>query len=243
MKINSRVENIFAQAVAMDNRGLKNTIHCIGPYIFIVNFDHSMMLRFRLRKSEVLFSSPISFNANDYDSSDFDEVDGKIVFNLSEKGYARKKICNLAGYDGEKIKEVYSKYINSTESKKPPFQLSKECCNLLEQELSHIEISSEEGKLLLKQRNIYSGTVIEVSPKDSGFFSDSEALEDFGPYGLKTKDFMSLFAFYNTLSFTPMKHFLVVKENVKHDFDGIMAFCAYDEIINLYKEKEKKKVK
>jgi hypothetical protein len=233
MKINSRIENIFAHAVAMDNRGLKNTIHCVGSAVYIVNFDHSMILRFRLRKSEQIFQNPISFNANDYDSSDFDEVDGKIVFNTSEGGYVRKKFCRAADYDPKDIKVLYHKHIKDVDDKYI-FYLSRDFCSLLEPELSHIEISVQKGKLLIRQRNVYTGTMIEIQPKDSGFFSENKLPKSFGPVGLKTKDFTSLFSFCDSLAFIPAKEFLLVKDHHKKDFDGILSFCRYDEIINLY---------
>jgi hypothetical protein len=235
MKISSRVENIFAHAVAMDNRGQKNIIHCIGSAVYIVNFDHSMILRFKLRKSEQVFQSPISFNANDYDSSDFDEVDGKIVFNTSEGGYARKKFCRASDYNPEDIKKIYHEYTKNIDDKHI-FYLSKKFCSLLEPELSHIEISSQKGKLLVRQRNVYTGTIIEIEPKDTGFFSENNLPNSFGPVGLKTKDFTSLFTFCDSLAFIPSGDFLWVKDHRKKDFDGVLSFCRYDEIINLYKK-------
>ncbi len=237
MRISKRVESIFAYAVSMDTRGLKNTIHCIGKNVYIVNSDHSMILRFPLRQSEVVFSSPISFNANDYDSANFEEVDGKIVFQTESKGYVRRKICGTADmYDVADLRKLYHDLITAHDYTFK-FNLSKDCCSLLDENLSHTEVSVEEGKLLLRQRNVYSGNIIEVTLDEKGFFSGSSALpKSFGPVGLKTKDFMSLFSFHESLTFFPAPDFIIVKETQKGDFDGILAFCRYDEIINLYKE-------
>ena len=234
MKVGARIESIFSYAVAMDNRGLRNTIHCIGPRIYIVNFDHSMILRFSLRRNEIEFKSSISFNANDYDSPRFEVADGKIIFETSEGQYERKKICAPAGYDARDIQKMYREQYRTGIKNDFLFYLSRECCSLLEDQLSHTEISIEKGKLILRQRNIYTGTIIEVTPKSSGLIEEIKMPETFGPVGLKTKDFVSLFTLHDSLSFIPAEDFIIVKDYKKQDFDGILAFCKYDEIIKLY---------
>ncbi len=240
MKVSTRLENIFSIAVAMDNRGLKNTIHCVGPSVYIINFDHSMILRFRLRKSEVAFEDPISFNANDYDSSNFDVKEGKIVFKTGSDNYERKKICGMADYDIKGIQKTYREHFKQGEDSSTLFYLSAECCELLDENLSHTEISVEAGKLILRQRNIYAGTIVEVTPKIAGMLTTDQLPESFGPVGLKTRDFISLFTFYKSLAFIPTENLIIVKDHRKEDFDGILAFCQYDEIINLHPEGDEK---
>jgi len=239
MKANARIESIFSYAVAMDNRGLRNTIHCIGPEIFIVNSDHSAILRFSLRKNELEFDSPMSFNAADYDSPNFEIQDGKIIFKTVEGNYERKKICTLAGYDPEDIRKIYRKHFKTGKDMDFSFYLSKDCCPLLDEQLSHTEISVEKGKLILRQRNVYSGTIVEVTPKSKGLIEEGNLPDSFGPVGLKTKDFIGLFTYCDSLSFHPAGDFLIVKDHRKRDFDGILAFCKYDEIIGMFEEEEK----
>lgn len=237
MKISTRLENVFSIAVAMDNRGLKNTIHCVGTSIYIINFDHSMILRFRLRKSEVAFKDNISFNANDYDSSYFEVKEGKIIFKTNSDNYERSKTCGMADYDIKNIQKTYREHFKQGDNPEFSFHLSSECCELLDDNLSHTEISIEKGKLILRQRNIYAGTIVEVSPKKAGMFDSGNLPESFGPVGLKTRDFLSLFTFYKSLAFIPVNNLIIVKD-IKKDFDGILAFCKYDEIINLRPEGE-----
>lgn len=239
VKVNSRIESIFSYAVAMDNRGLRNTIHCIGANIFIVNFDHSMILRFLLRKSEVAFASAVSFNANDYDSPEFEVSNGKIIFKLAEGRYERRKICSPAGYNAQDIRRLYHKYILVSKDYDLLFYLSRDCCSLLDEQLSHTEISVEKGRLTLRQRNIYTGTIIEVTPRSAGLIEEVKLPESFGAVGVKTKDFMSLFTLYDSLAFTPAGDFMLVRDYRKKDFDGLIAFCKYDEIIKLYEEEER----
>ena len=234
MSISKRVETIFAQAVALEQRGFKNTIHCLNNKVYIVNYDHTVILQCPLRKSEVSFENPISFKADDYDSEKFYEKDGKIVFETQEKGYVKKKTCGVPGITPEQIQKVFRSY--ATKDKSSYFTLSKDCTTLLENRLSHIELSIKKNEINLLQRDIYSGTIIEVTPKSKGLLNTNSNLPStFGPVGLKTKDFMSLFLFHDQLKFYPQGNDYLLIEDFKKDLKGIMAFCLYDEIIELQK--------
>ncbi len=240
VNVNKRIEGIFTQAVAMDNRGVKNMIHCIGDNIYIVNFDYSMILRFSLRQSEARFEVPISFNANEYDSPQFTfEItpDGsKIVFRTVEKEFTRRKICYTKSVspNAEDIDKLYQELEKKAEQSQYLFYLSADCVPLLEEDLSHVEISVENSSLILRQRNIYTGTIVEVESNEKGFFTVNRLPKEMPPIALKTKDFASLFNIQKSLAFIPTEDFLLVKDPQKDDFDGVLALCKYDMIINLY---------
>lgn len=244
VNVNKRIEGIFTQAVAMDNRGVKNMIHCIGDNIYIVNFDYSMILRFSLRQSEARFEVPISFNANEYDSPQFTfEItpDGsKIVFRTVEKEFTRRKICHTKSVspNAEDIDKLYQELKKKAEQSQYLFYLSADCVPLLEEDLSHVEISVENSSLILRQRNIYTGTIVEVESNEKGFFTVNRLPKEMLPIALKTKDFASLFNIQKSLAFIPTEDFLFVKDPQKDDFDGVLALCKYDMIINLYNGKK-----
>jgi len=245
VSVNKRIEGIFAQAVAMDNRGVKNMIHCIGDNIYVVNFDYSMILRFSLRQSEARFEVPISFNANEYDSPQFTfEItpDGsKIVFRTVEKEFTRRKICYTKSVspNAEDIDKLYQELKKKAEKSQYLFYLSSDCVPLLEEDLSHVEISVENSSLILRQRNIYTGTIVEVESNEKGFFTVNKLPKEMPPIALKTKDFTSLFNIQKSLAFIPTEDFLAVKDPQKDDFDGVLALCKYDMIIDLYNKDEK----
>lgn len=245
VSVNKRIEGIFAQAVAMDNRGIKNMIHCIGDNIYIVNFDYSMILRFSLRQSEARFEVPISFNANEYDSPQFTfEItpDGsEIVFRTVEKEFTRRKICYTKSVSptAEDIDKLYQELKKKAEQSQYLFYLSSDCVPLLEEDLSHVEISVENSSLILRQRNIYTGTIVEVESNEKGFFSVNKLPKEMSPIALKTKDFTSLFNIQKSLAFIPTEDFLAVKDPQKDDFDGVLALCKYDMIIDLYNKDKK----
>lgn len=243
VSVNKRIEGIFTQAVAMDNRGIKNMIHCIGDNIYIVNFDYSMVLRFSLRQSEARFEVPISFNANEYDSPNFTfeitENGSKIVFRTVEKEFTRRKICQTKSVspNAEDIDKLYQELKKKAEQSEYLFYLSADCVPLLEEDLSHVEISVENSSLILRQRNIYTGTIVEVESNEKGFFTVNRLPKEMPPLALKTKDFTSLFNIQKSLAFIPTEDFLAVKDPQKDDFDGVLALCKYDMIIDLYNKK------
>jgi hypothetical protein len=242
MKISNLIEQIFAQAVALDQQGgLRNTIYAIKNEIYIMSYDHTVLLRFRLRDSEISFSQPISFKANDYDSNIFEEVGGRIIFHTENEEYSRKKVCGTTDQTPEEIRSLFKQYLTK-EADKVNLQLSKDVLELLDPALSHIEFSGVAGEpMKMVQRNIYSGGIIEIQPKAKGFFKASLE-KDFGPIALKTNDFKALFAFQNILQFSfttsEEEDYVLVKsiDKNKRDMKGLIACCVYDELINLKKE-------
>jgi len=237
VKITGAVEQIFASAVALDqNGGMRNTVYALENKIYILNYDHSMLLRFRLRKSEAPFQHSVSFRANDYDSNEFFEDGEKIVFVSDKGGYQKKKSCGTPDFTPEQINEIFKKY---QKQEGIEVTISKDILTLLDTELSHIEFVGEKGKALkLIQRNIYSGTVLEIQEKNSGFFS--QALEaDIEPVAITTNNFSALFLFQDTLKFTFLtkgEEGCIIVQSMdahKRDMRGVIAPCLYDEIIEL----------
>ncbi len=239
MKVTRQIEQIFAHAVALDqNGGLKNSIYVNGKEVYIMNYDHTVLLRFRLRDSENPFTTSLSFKANDYDSNEFYEKDGKIVFLSGNGSYTKEKVCGSAENTPQEVKALLKKYLTNKEEG-AELIINNSIISLLDDSLSHIEFSGKTGESLkMIQRNIYSGGIIEISKKVDGLFSN-ELLDDFGPVGIKTKDFTSLFAFQDTLKFqfpnTKKEDFIMFRsiDRKKRDMFGIVACCIYDELIEV----------
>ena len=240
-KITNLVQGIFAQAVALDQSGgLKNTIYAIQNEIFILNYDHTVLLRFKLRDSETPFSHPVSFKADAYDSNVFEEKDGTITFFSDSKEYLRKKACGTTDLTPIEVKQLFKKYVLE-KGERAVVTLSKEVIELLDTDLSHVEFTSKANEgIKIIQRNIYSGEIIEVEKKkDKSDLYDKEINHDFGPVAIKTNDFHALFNFQEVLKFYfPSKgkeDYLLVRgiDNNVRNFTGIIACCLYDEIINL----------
>jgi len=235
-KISDRIEGIFAHAVAMEQNGkLKSTIYCIENEIFILNSDNTVLLRFLLRRTETPFAHPVSFRANDYDSRSFYEKDGKIVFVNESEGFVRTKACSTPGDTPEDIKALFAGYEKLTINK---IVLNRDILSLLDDSLSHIEISAPSKDLALIQRNIYSGSVIKVTRKKSEGLGDlvnvDSIADEFGPIGMRTNDFGALFTFADNVSMSfpsgDCDYTYIRSVDPKIQFEGIVALCIYDEL-------------
>lgn len=239
MKITGQVERIFAQAVALDQSGgLKNAIYASGREIIIINFDYTVLLRFRLRGTEAAFEHPISFKANDYDSNEFEEQDGRIIFTTEQSGYKRKKTCGTAEMVPDEAKTLLSHYLDNS-GERQLVVIDRAALSLLDDDLSHIEFSGKKGEpLKMIQRNVYSGGVVEVMEANDSLFQQTLS-HDFGPVGIRTNDFKALFTFQDQLRFEfPAEEnddFIIVRsiQKDKRDMVGVIAACVYDEIVEL----------
>jgi hypothetical protein len=242
MKIDNLVEDLFSHAVALDQSGgLRNTIYALGKEIFILNYDYTVLLRFLLRKSEAPFHDHISFRANDYDSREFEERDGMIVFTSQNDRYTRRKSCGTPDLPPEDVKALYRRYAAVEEDKSFEVEIHKDVLSLLDRDLSHIEFRGKKGDpIKLVQRNIYSGAIIEIEERLAGLFKACLAPRNFGPLALRTPDFAALFAFQDLLRFNfPLDNrhgdFIRVDsiDKNKRDMTGFIACCLYDEIIEI----------
>jgi len=253
MKVTGKVENIFAHAVALDqNGGLRNTIFGLGDEVYIMNYDHTILLRFPLPKSAMKFDPPISFKANDYDSDEFEQEGDKIIFTSEKNGYLRKKTCGVAELTPQQVRDLFKEYTDEDEAERHTISINKGMLELLDHNLSHVEFIAEPGEeIRMIQRNIYSGGIIEVKKK-GGLMDDESTDYKIGPVAIKTGDFAALFAFTEIVNFSfPVEgaedYILIkaMKSNVP--FDGVVACCLYDEIIEIKNSKhhgrEKQKIR
>lgn len=237
MKISNKTEEIFSHAVALDQSGgMKNTVYAIGKEVFILNYDNTILLRFRLRKGEQSFDNPISFRANDYDSNEFYEENGKIVFVKGKGSHKRKKSCAVPDLVPADVKSLYESF-----TKPDAFSVTfgKDLLSLLDYNLSHMEFRGKKGEpLQILQRNIYSGAVIKIHEKVEGLLPVKSALPfDFDPIALRTNDFQAMFAFQESLRFTFNDSGSMVKVDSvnkdKFNMSGLIACCIYDELIQV----------
>jgi len=242
MIITGQIEQIFAVAVALEQNGnMKNTIYAIEDQIYILNYDHTVLLRFRLRKSENPFKHPISFKANDYDSNEFFEENDKIVFLSQQNGYQRKKVCGKTENTPEDIRELFKGFLKE-KGERTAVNIHKNVLALLDEDLSHVEFTStEKDGLKMTQRNIYSGGLTEVTETSSGLLGKSIEI-DFGPFGIKTGDLRALFSFQDNLSFefpADSEDYLIARsvDSNKRDMVAVISLCLYDELIKITQNK------
>lgn len=228
MKIDGLTEAMFAQAVALAQNGkMKSTIHAGGSDIFIANMDQTILLHYKAPQD---FDAPFSFFANDYESPRIRIEDGKVVFITNVNGIRRTKVCAPPKGSFEDKAAVWAKH---AADRAHSFTVTKDMVGLLDEGLSHIEISkTEDGPLVLLQRDIYSGARIEVEHNKSGSIIDlSEGGYAFGPLGVRTVDFQALFTFSDSLTFYPQEgKAWMFFEDFQGNFAGVLSTCLYDEL-------------
>lgn len=230
-RVTDRVELIFSHAVAMSNRGrFKCTVHCKGYYVYIYNMDHTVLMRFTVSQRE-RFPSPVSFDASDYDSPRFTVEDGFIRFVSGNDAYKRIKTCKLPGLSAEEVEQLWDSF------QLPDFAhetvvLTEDCLELIEDNLSHVEIGAKDGRLYLIQRNIYTGAVNLIQENSTGLL-DQSACTDFGPVAIRTEDFKALFAYASVidLQFLQDKGYVWLRSlRGPTPYQAVVGLCKYDEM-------------
>lgn len=234
MKLSNRLEDIFAHAVALQQSGrLRSTVYCIGRKVFILNQDQTVLLRFLLRETDKMeFEHPVSFAANDYDSKEVEERDGRICFIQNAAGFERVKSCRTPSMSPEEVQALFKGYELFQQNQ---VVLHKDVLGLLDESLSHIEFSAKGGAFKIVQRNIYSGSHIELKREEAkglGLNVVEDSLEDFKPIGLRTDDFLALFSFVDSLTFYFQTGGLVWAESkdAKMPLRALISKCKYDEL-------------
>lgn len=231
-----RVERIFSHAVNLQQSGrLRSTIYCRKTCVYIFNQDHTVLMKFPLNRWEqALFAEPVSFYANDYDSSNFKTVDGKVVFEQRHGDFIRKKSCKAPGLKGKQVAGIFDD-LWAKAPKKNWVTLPKEFLNCLDMDLSHVEFKGKNKQLICYQRNIYTGSVsciIKGQVKAKSLFSEPPQVADFPILGLRTNDFVALFDFNPSIDFDftgkDVVAFKSSEAGIK--FTGVLSRCVYDQI-------------
>jgi hypothetical protein len=230
-EINERVESIFSHAVALQQDGrFRSTIYCQKRVVYILNQDFTVLLRFPLRDREVEFEHAISFRANDYDSRQFSEKDGKILFESENPEYKKTKACCVPSESKQDVRDIWEKAPKEEVNR---VTLTSSIFSLMEMDLSHVEMSAKDGVFHAVQRNIFDGSVIDIQKKKArGLLASTDELMDFGPMAVRTNDFQALFAFAGVIDFyfagTGYVFFRSADPNWK--FEGVISQCLYEEM-------------
>lgn len=242
MRISDRVERIFSQAVALQQSSrLRSTVHCIDREVYVLNQDRTILIQFRLREQDEPFGCPLSFSTSDYDSQDVGVRGSQIQFRTCGKRYVRVKTCSTQKQSPSEVRTLFASFPKPDVAGK--VVVHREVRTLLDEGLSHLEFRGERGQFFIVQRNIYDGTVLEVTPKtETGKFGVVDTrVVDFGPVGIRTGDFLALFCFTDNLAL------YFGNENVVHfkallpapfQMRGVLSLCVYDELGGHYGREE-----
>lgn len=244
--MSKELETIFAYAVALDQSGrLKNTIHCKDNRVFVLNNDSTVILNFTLSNRVPPFKHPISFKADDYDSANFVEKDGSIVFIQQGEEFTRKKTCGAPGLLFHDVENLWGKMVIDfplNDRGAGTFSINKKSLALIEENLSHLELYGKAGKLIITQRDVFSGTIIRLTRKQEGLgaFKPDNLPFDFGPIGIRTSDFIALYSFVDQIVFfiCPETKGVLGITGLTQNMSGYISICIYDELGNVEYLKE-----
>ena len=231
-------EKIFSHAVALHQSGrFQNIILAKGRSIFILNSDHTVLLRFTLSSNEIPFSGSISFNANDYDSKKFEKKENHVIFTQDNPSYSRKKFCKSPGESFESISKLYETYNNGYSHLLNHLSLDISILDLLQEDLSHIEIvPGDGGQAKIIQRDIFTGNLIEIEKKKRKGLSlhSNDSMNEYkNKIGMRTVDFKALFSFNEEITlYLPNSDEAgwIYVEGKKFGMEGVISCCYYDEL-------------
>jgi len=237
--MNQMTKTIFERAKKLSDTGrLRNEIYCKGRVIYLLNKDNTLLLRFFLPENEPQFAQEVSFNATEFISENFKEENGQAVFTIEKKDHTIKKTCCKASRGFEEIDNLFKKFF--THYSEDSIFFSNSISSSLKDELSHIELSFKNKTFYMIQRDIFSGGKHEIIQKNEGMRGLQPNLtKNFGPIGIRTDDFLSIFIYYNKVHFyfnESNQYFLLEGEmglgpgTPPVKVVGIMACCFYDEI-------------
>lgn len=229
LQITDRTEMMFSQAVALAQSGkMKSGIHALGKDLYILNMDDTILMHFLMDQK---FPGAVSFFANDYESPSVEIDQGAITFITNRSGYEQRKSCQQPKLDFEGVTGIWRRFFPVTTDY--PMMISKAAAGLLDDSLSHVEIHGKDNQIKLIQKNIYSGSRVEVfeSGASESLLSMHVVPENMQPIGIRTNDFQALFSFAESITFyiQPGHNYVYFKDSANL-FEGILATCVYDEL-------------
>lgn len=233
------MKQIFSHAVALDQNGrLRNTIYAQESTVYILNSDNTVLLRFKTNQP-LPIQGEVRFKASDYEGDSFQVEDGKMVFTTRCGGVERRKSCGLPDLTFADVEKIFDAHEADTDE---PFaaalELTKDIVSILDENLSHVEISGDKKSgWLVVQRDIYSGAKVEIRQMKAhgmGVHDASEVNKTFGPIGLRTNDFIALFLFHGSIRFDfqllEKRVVYIEAETAAYSLHGVVAQCVYDEM-------------
>lgn len=229
IQITKRTELMMAQAVALAQNGrMKSHVHGNGDELYVANMDNTIIISF---KPDMVFPAALDFFANDYESPNIEVEGGQVSFITVHGAYKQKKTCGCPKTTFIDVKNIYARFKDFDKS--CPIVLNKDLLSLLSDDLSHVEVHSKNGSLMLMQKNIYTGGRIEIisANESKGLIKLNALPADFKPMGLRTMDLQALFSFTNTITLYPQpgKNWMAFQD-AEGVMVGVIATCVYDEL-------------
>jgi hypothetical protein len=226
----AEIETFFAHAVALEQRGRgKNMILLNGSDALIMNYDKTVILHRELERFS--FDDEMVLFASDYDSSDFEIQGERVVFKTSSDNFTRKKFCKVPGVSFSDVMEAFKKGDSLRAGDLPSLTFDSTDLSLLDSGLSHVEFLSREGKPVIIQRDIFSGSIIELTPRKKGFGAkEVKSGFDIEKIGMRTQDLDALLSFGGKATIIFPGNIMIA---TLPSFKAVIGGCLYDELGNI----------
>jgi len=173
VEIPSKLQHIFSFAVALEQNGrLRNTIYCHKQTIYVINQDHTVIIRFPIKDivvkkdGDLSFENPVAFRANEFEGKWISIEKDKICFHSKDGSFTAVKKCVAPSLSFEEIDAVFIRHMKKKD-KRFSIEISRGIWNHLDESLSHIEFRVKKHEWLIVQRNIFDGSVRVISKTPS----------------------------------------------------------------------------
>lgn len=229
VEVSKRLELIFSQAAALSQAGrFRSEIYVMPGEVFMANGDGTVVMRFEAPFAKNSFA----FKTDDYDSSTVKVgADGSVSFVTQANGWTREKTPQTISLEkGKEIKKAW-KSLTKQKVSEISFTFHRDRLSLLEERMSHLEISSYDGRILLLQRDIYSGTIVRVWEDGSSDGLGIKKRPDFGPVALRTGDFLALFAFQSQITLNLFEDWAYAQGGAQPPYEAVLGTCIFDEMV------------
>ena len=196
-----------------------------GQTAYVVNSERTMLVRMLLDDT---FSSEIRWRAADWeDGTIVATFGGNTTFRSSQTGIARTKTCPAPTLSFVEVDTAWNKSLSDTDGQSGYVLVGSVLKSHLDESLSHVEFWNVDGRLRLKQRDLYGGSLIEL---DLNLMANTDHKLNIDRISVRTKDFLGLFL-VDGLGHKPVFRFGSKSTRVEgNTFMAILGNCVYDDM-------------
>ena len=223
------VESIFATSVLLSSQGrFKTEVHVVPNYIYLINADNTVIMEFNV--PDIPKDLEFSFFPEDYESNHLLLQENTTKFITETSNWIRTKEVSVPSEEKRKVTvESFNSLWLESNGEHLDFNFNKKDLSLLEDRLSHIEIAAHEGKLILRQRDIYSGnSLVLTKTENPTLFKTTRP--DFGPIAVRTGDFKALFHYHSNLTLSVYSNITLAWGNTVPVMRSILSHCHFNEM-------------
>lgn len=209
--------------------------------VFIVNSECTVLLRY----TGVADVGPeVRWKACDWEKGTARMEGDEVVFSSESGGCKRTKRCSAPAATFAQLEKAWTDLRAKAPDGSPSLTMTAALAGVhLEEGLSHVEFWYEDNTPVLKQRDLYSGTLITVelpsSKRQSGGFFSAKP-QPFDRTAIRTKDLQALLFLEGSLDFSFGPEASIIKSTT---FEALLSNCIYDGLYTVEELTDGRKIK